>query len=182
MPCSTVGDGGGGVTQSPFILLLSLPPHGPHPQHPSLHTFSSPLSPSLSSQACPSQPREQWGSCVCRLFPTITFNYGSLQCGLVKGLAIRSLPLFSCLSLLTGFWSLARLHVKKTQIAPCSLYTPHSSLYVSQPRPEYLRTLTSFTLFFSILFGFSTLLPPPPGVFSSSSSSPHLPLLYRLPF
>ncbi|KAI4803212.1 hypothetical protein KUCAC02_006768, partial [Chaenocephalus aceratus] len=33
-------------------------------------------------KACPSQPGEQWGSCVCRLFPTITFNYGSLQCGL----------------------------------------------------------------------------------------------------
>lgn len=48
MPCTTVGDGGGGVTQSPSILLLSPPlftqlPQGPHPQHPSLHTFSSPV-------------------------------------------------------------------------------------------------------------------------------------------
>lgn len=85
---------------------------------------------------------------MCRLFPTITFNYGSLQCGPVKGLAIRSLSLSftvclspsltHTLSLLAHFWSLARLHVKTTQIAPCSLYTPHSSLYVSQPQPEYL--------------------------------------------
>lgn len=111
------------------------PTHGPYPQHSSLHTFSSPLfSLSMSSQACPSQPREQWGSCVCRLFPTITFNYGSLQCGLVKGLAIRSFSLFHCvcvcvslshtLSLLAQFWSLARLHVKTTQIAPAHFTRP----------------------------------------------------------
>lgn len=53
MLCRTVGDGGGGVMQSPSILLtlsspFTRPPHGPHPQHPSLHTFSSPLfSPSV---------------------------------------------------------------------------------------------------------------------------------------
>lgn len=53
------------------------------------HTSSPPFLASLSSQACPSLPDKHSGSCVCQLFPTITFNYGSLQCGLVKGLAIR---------------------------------------------------------------------------------------------
>lgn len=103
---------------------------------------------------------------MCRLFPTITFNYGSLQCGLVKGLAIRTLSLslsFSVSlslsrSLLAPFWILARLHVKTTQIAPCSLYTPHSSLYVSQPRPEYLTGTLLIHIFHSL--SLSPSLPP----------------------
>lgn len=129
---------------------------------------------------------------MCRLFPTITFNYGSLQCGLVKGLAIRSLslslPLFHHLSLspLAQFWSLARLHVKTTQIAPCSLYTPHSSLYVSQPRPEYLTDSLLIHIFHSLgsLFSFfpppffSILLPPS----STCPPTSNLPPLHSLPF
>lgn len=106
MPCRTVGDGGGGVMQSPSMLPLFL---SPSPGLPALLTLNTPpsFSPALSSQACPSQPGEQWRSCVCRLFPTITFNYGSLQCGLVKGLAIRSLSLSHTLSrpsLSSGVW------------------------------------------------------------------------------
>lgn len=127
---------------------------------------------------------------MCRLFPTITFNYGSLQCGLVKGLAIRSLSLSlsftlslsHTLSLLAQFWSLARLHVKTTQIAPCSLYTPHSSLYVSQPQPEYLTGTLLIHIFHSLdslsfFLGGGGLLNPPP----SSTWSLLLLLLLLLP-
>lgn len=103
MPCRTVGDGGGGVMQSLSVLLLFLSPSPGLPAVLTLNTPPLPFSPTLSSQACPSQPGEQWRSCVCRLFPTITFNYGSLQCGLVKGLAIRSLSLRRS-SLSSGVW------------------------------------------------------------------------------
>lgn len=138
-----------------FFLLLHLawPPYGPHPQHPSLLTFFCLL---CHPRLVHLGPGEQWGSCVCRLFPTITFNYGSLQCGLVKGLAIRTLSL-----LLARFWSLARLHVKMTQIAPCSLYTPHSSLYVSQPRAENLTGTLLIHIFHCLL-----LNPPPSSTWS----------------
>lgn len=174
MPCRTVGDGGGGVMQSPSMLPLFL---SPSPGLPAVLTLNTPpsFSPALSSQACPSQPGEQWRSCVCRLFPTITFNYGSLQCGLVKGLAIRSLSLSlpHTLSSLAQFWSLARLHVKTTQIAPCSLYTPHSSLYVSLPQPEYLTGTLLIHIFHSLPFPFFPLILslPPPGLFFFSPPS-----------
>ena len=124
MPCRTVGDGGGGVMQSPSVSSCSpplppsftWPPHGPHPSTPLPPAPSTlPLAPPrCHPRLVHLGPGNSGESCVCRLFPTITFNYGSLQCGLVKGLAIRTLSLSLSVSLSQ---SLSR------SLAPSSLHS-----------------------------------------------------------
>lgn len=86
MPCRTVGDGGGGVMQSPSVSScapplppsFTWPPHGPHPSTPLPPAPSTlPLSPPpLSSQACPSRPGEQWGKLCVSALPN---NYLQLR-------------------------------------------------------------------------------------------------------
>lgn len=140
-------------------------PSAPLPPHPLCHPMLVHLGSGNSGE-----------SCVCRLFPTITFNYGSLQCGLVKGLAIRSLSL-----------SLSLLILESGQ-APCEndpnspLLTLHApQLTLREPAPtrkthrhsvnsHHSLSQHSLTLFFFGGWGGRSVL-----LHLISSSSPPLP-------
>lgn len=158
-----------------LLLHLAWPPYGPHPQHPSP---SSPFSP------CPvipglsiSGPGEQWGSCVCRLFPTITFNYGSLQCGLVKGLAIRSLSLSLTLFPPRSILESGQAPCENDPNSPLlTLHAPQLTLREPAPTREPHRHSVNSHLSLPLFIFYISLLSPPP----SSTWSPLL-LLLLLP-
>lgn len=100
---------------------------------------------------------------MCRLFPTITFNYGSLQCGLVKGLAIRSLPPPP-----THPRSLSPHSLLESGQAPCEndpnspLLTLHAPrLTLREPAPTRILQQHSVNSHLSLLSSSLLHLPPP---------------------